>query len=149
MARISGSKNSLSNPRLIDSVRLSRSSEIEQKQSPFELQLKISHVKSELDQLLVDIDKQGKALADQMTLKELKKYHNLIASYIKKATGEMYNLKTQNGDYYNPHKLYMTIEKIDEELEKITQDLLNNESENLYILDKISYIKGLLLNIAI
>ncbi|QNO13705.1 YaaR family protein [Alkalicella caledoniensis] len=148
MARIVNSKNSMSNTRLIDNVRLNRSG-IDQKVSPFELQFKISHLKSELDQLLVDIDEQGKSLSEKMTLKDLKKYHSLIASYIKKATGEMYRLKSENGDYYNPHKIYMTIEKIDEELENITQNLLSTESDNLYVLDKINFIKGLLINIEV
>ena len=148
MARIVNSKNSMSKPRLIDNVRINRTSS-DLNVPPFELHMKISHVKSQLDQLLVDIDKQGKCLSQKMTLKDLKKYHGLIASYIKKATGEMYQLKSQNGDYYNPHKMYITIEKIDAELENLTQNLLNDESNNLYILDKINYIKGLLLNIEV
>lgn len=149
MARILSTKNSLNSQRPVDSIRHNRVNEIEQKQSPFEIQLKISHVKSELDQLLVDIDKQGKELIKSMNLKDLKKYRELISTYIKKATGEMYNLKIQNGDYYNPHKEYVTIEKIDEELDKITKNLLSDESDNLFILDRINYIKGMLLNIAI
>lgn len=149
MARILSTKNSLNSQRPVDSIRSSRVNEVEQKQSPFEIQLKISHVKSELDQLLVDIDKQGKELVRSMNVKDLKKYRELISTYINKATGEMYNLKIQNGDYYNPHKEYITIEKIDEELEKITANLLRDESDNLFILDRISYIKGMLLNIAI
>ena len=149
MARIISTKNSLNNQRLVDNIRQNRIQEVEQKQSPFEIQLKISHVKSELDQLLDDIDKQGRELVKSMNLKDLKKYRELISTYIKKATGEMYSLKIQNGDYYNPHKEYITVEKIDEELEKITANLMSDESDNLFVLDKINYIKGMLLNIAI
>ncbi|SET20456.1 YaaR family protein [Anaerobranca gottschalkii] len=149
MARIVNSKTSLSNSKLIDNIKFQRITEVEQKYSPFELQLKISHLKKELDQLLVDIDKQGKVLAKNMTLKDLKKYRSLISSFIKKATEEMYNLKILNGDYFNPHKQYLVIEKIDEQLEEITQNLLEEEKDNLFILDKINYIKGLLINIAI
>lgn len=149
MARIMSTKNSLNNQRLVDNIRQNRLLEVEQKHSPFELQLKLSHVKSELDQLLVDIDKQGKELVKNMTLKDLKNYRQLIANYIKKATGEMYSLKIENGDYYNPHKEYITIQKIDEELEKITANLLQEESNNLFVLDRINYIKGMLLNITV
>lgn len=148
MARIVNSKTSPSNSKLIDNIKFSKTN-VEQKHSPFELQFKISHLKKELDQLLVDIDKQGHVLTKTMTLKDLKKYRSLISAFIKKATEEMYNLKILNGDYFNPHKQYIVIEKIDEQLEEITQNLLNEEKDNLFILDKINYIKGLLLNIAI
>ncbi|SHK03334.1 hypothetical protein SAMN02745227_01342 [Anaerobranca californiensis DSM 14826] len=149
MARIVNSKTSPSNSKLIDNIKFQRITDVEQKHSPFELQFKISHLKKELDQLLVDIDKQGQVLTKTMTLKDLKKYRSLISAFIKKATEEMYNLKILNGDYFNPHKQYIVIEKIDEQLEEITQNLLNEEKDNLFILDKINYIKGLLLNIAI
>ncbi|WP_353894214.1 YaaR family protein [Proteinivorax hydrogeniformans] len=150
MARISHTKHKpAGGTKLTSLIKTNHKTTTTQNVSDFDLQFKISSVKEQLDQILDDIDQQGQTLSKSMTLDHLKKYHNLVASYIKKATNEMYELKIRSGEYYNPHKLYITVDNIDKELENITNEMLNSEKDRMYILDKINYIKGLLINISV
>ncbi|WP_350342628.1 YaaR family protein [Proteinivorax tanatarense] len=150
MARISNTKHKpASSSKLTSLIKTPPKKDVPNEINEFDLQFKISSVKAQLDQILSDIDEQGRTLSKSMTLDHLREYHSLVATYIKKATSEMYELKIQNGEYYNPHKLYITVDKIDTELENITSEMLNTEKDRMYILEKIDYIKGLLLNISV
>lgn len=105
-------------------------------------------VKEELDTLLKDIDKQGKALGETLNIRDLKKFKDLIQKFLDYAVNKMYNLKEQQGwDRRGRHKVYTLVESVNNELENLTQMVLSEQKDNINILAKMDQIRGLLVDI--
>ena len=105
-------------------------------------------VHRELEKLFIDVEKQGRVLAETMNIKDMKKYRDLIQKFLDYAVNEMYQMNEQHGwDRRGRHKIYLMIETVNKEFENLTSMLLTDQKDGIAVLAKIDEIRGLLIDI--
>ncbi len=102
----------------------------------------------QLEKLASNITKQGENLASHIDVRELRIYKKLISEFIEAAvwSSKKYSKKSLL-DRRGRHKVYAIIKSIDEELELLTQDVLNGEKDNISLLQRLDDIRGLILDL--
>lgn len=112
------------------------------------LRVKGDFIKEKLENLLRDISAQGKKLGENLNIKDLKRYKELVRSFLHEAVDKMYRLKEEAGwDRRGRHKIYTMVKSVDGELENLTSMMLEEQKDNVAILGKIDEIRGMLLDI--
>ncbi|MGF7058432.1 YaaR family protein [Brassicibacter mesophilus] len=106
------------------------------------------NVKQRLEGLLKKLDKQADRLSKNMDIKEVLVYKRLISEFLKESVNSMVKFSKNNFlDRRGRHRVYAIIERVDEELEGLTKDVLSKEKDNIKILKRIDDIRGLILDI--
>lgn len=105
-------------------------------------------VKGKLDNLLAEVDKQGKKLLDQMTIRELKKYKEVVKRFLGEAFKSSFKVKEQAGwDRRGKYKVFTLVEEIDKKMEQLSSLLMEEHKDQLLILETLDEIRGMLLDI--
>ena len=108
-----------------------------------------STIRSSLDELMGEVQAQGERLARHQNFEELSKYKELVRAFLAKAAKDLYRLQSSDGGAAGAGrpggKVYVILEKVDLELEKLAKMVLAGQSPQLRILEKLDQIKGLLL----
>ncbi|WP_257351277.1 YaaR family protein [Pseudalkalibacillus decolorationis] len=102
----------------------------------------------QLTALLVKVDQQGQRLLKSQTLSDLREYKRIVKRFMKEVVDFGIHLKKSRG--WNGHghlETHHLIERIDEELLSITDDLMNKETKAIDLLGRIGEVKGLLVNL--
>lgn len=106
--------------------------------------------KQKLTFLLKEIDEQGEKLSKHIDIRDIKRYRKLISEFLYEAVNHSHKFQKENIlDRRGRHRVYGVINKINQELEELTQEVLKEEKDNINILQKIDEIRGLLLDIII
>lgn len=107
------------------------------------------HLKMErIELLLSNIEEAGLRLARSKTLKDLAKYKSLVKSFIKETIDFGMGLKkSQSWNQFGQTRTLKIVEKIDEKLVELTDELIAKEQKGIDLLDKLGEIKGLLINL--
>jgi hypothetical protein len=101
-----------------------------------------------LNRLSGDIIKQGEVLAQRYDIAELKRYKQMLAEFMAEAVSASYEFsKRPTRDGRGRHHVYATVKKIDEKLEKITQDILGQQVDQIRLIADISDINGMLVDL--
>lgn len=101
-----------------------------------------------LQQLMDDIDQQGKQLGERRNFHELRKYKDLIKQYMNEVSKHGIELhQSETWDPYSGNKTLKTIKTIDAKLMELTKHVLDQQNSSLSILERIGEIKGLLINL--
>ncbi|MHC0038171.1 YaaR family protein [Pseudoneobacillus sp. C159] len=101
-----------------------------------------------LQQLLQNLDKQGQQLSEKRTFHELKKYRDLVKSFMSEVTKHGVGLyQTEIWDMYEGNKSLKTVQLIDRELVELADHVLNQQNSSLSVLEKVGEIKGMLINL--
>lgn len=101
-----------------------------------------------LQQLLTDIDKQGQQLIEKRSFHELRKYKDLVKSFMGEVTKKGIGLyQTEIWDMYEGNKTLKTVQLLDRKLMELTDHVLNQQNSSLSVLERIGEIKGLLINL--
>lgn len=105
-------------------------------------------VKKSLDQLIEELSEQAKVLVKKRTFTELDKYKSLVKNFMKKAVEKMYTVKFSDSSKVMARrkKVYVLVELVDAEMEKLTAQILNSQEESLDILATIDRIRGILVD---
>ncbi|WP_053601255.1 YaaR family protein [Bacillus sp. FJAT-18017] len=104
--------------------------------------------KEHLHQLLQDIDSQGQKLSENPTFQELNKYKNLVKRFMDDVTKNGVGLyQTESWDLYGGNKVLKTVQVIDRKMVELTDQILNQQNDQLSILERIGEIKGMLVNL--
>lgn len=98
---------------------------------------------------LVDkINIQSEILAKKADIRELKIYKQLISEFLDQVVGNSHRFSKRNFlDRRGRHRVYAIVQKVDEELEKLTADVLSSEKDNLTVLHRLDDIRGLILDL--
>jgi uncharacterized protein YaaR (DUF327 family) len=105
-------------------------------------------IKEKLEKLLQDITAQGQKLADNLNIKDLKQYKELVKSFMHEAVNKMYKLKEEAGwDRRGRHKIYTMVQTVDKELEDLTGMMIEEQKDKVAILAKIDEIRGMLIDL--
>ncbi len=109
----------------------------------------VAHFNERVDKALAQIEEIGARLNDSLTLVDLRKYKQAIGALFKDLTTRMVEVKTEMewDSQAWEHRTLVTVRKVDEELEKLTQLVLAQEHDRLAILEKIGEIKGMLIDL--
>ncbi|MFV9511752.1 YaaR family protein [Tepidibacillus sp. LV47] len=111
-------------------------------------QASLKRTKEKLEQLLIQIDEQGKKLAVTRNLQDLKKYKELIKTFIDETVHSGLELDNQHHfDRYGRGKKYKVIRQIDQKLIDLTNLIMDKEQKQIDLLDQIGEMKGLLINL--
>ncbi|MGE4282569.1 MAG: YaaR family protein [Clostridia bacterium] len=102
----------------------------------------------ELALLLGEIDKQGQKLSKNIDIKELIRYKKLISEFLYDAVNNSHKFHKESMlDRRGRHRVYAIISKVNENLERITEEVLKEEKDNIKMLQRMDDIRGLLLDI--
>lgn len=102
----------------------------------------------ELDRLLDKLDEQGRRLVHSRTLVDLHAYKELVRQFLQNTIGEGIALKEKRmTDVRGRSRIYRSVEKVNEQLIQLTEDIVKRESNQLRILEKVGQIKGLLIQL--
>lgn len=105
-------------------------------------------LEEELSYLMKDIKEQGERLVKRMNLHELLRYKKLVAQFLDKVVREMFQLKKSSSwDYYGRHNIYALVKKVNDKLEELTEEIINSQKDQLFILSCVDDIRGLLMDL--
>ncbi len=112
------------------------------------LRVRGDFIKEKLENLLRDITAQGQKLGENLNIKDLKLYKELVRSFLHEAVDKMYQLKEEAGwDRRGRHKIYTVVKTVDRELENLTAMMIQEQRDGVAVLAKIDEIRGMLLDI--
>ena len=105
--------------------------------------------KEELENSLKEIEMLGKDLIRNPNIQNLKSYKAKVQMFLKQALRKIYKVDNKLGlkRLGVDQKVFVSVEKIDEELEKLTLEFINKQEEALGIISMVDGIQGLLCNI--
>jgi hypothetical protein len=115
------------------------------------LGVEMEFVKEELEGVLAEIETLGKELLNNPTMAGLKLYKAKIQNFLKQAMKKIYKVDNKLGlkKLGEDQKVYVSVDKIDEELEKLTMKFLEEQTDSLDLVATVEGIKGLLCNVII
>ncbi|WP_404404910.1 YaaR family protein [Jeotgalibacillus malaysiensis] len=101
-----------------------------------------------LTAMSVEIEDQGKKLADSRTVDDLRKYKGLVKKFMEEAVNNGLQLEDQRGfNRRGRTKVYKIVKEIDTKLIDLTNQVLDKEKKGLDILGTIGEIQGLIINV--
>jgi len=101
-----------------------------------------------LTKMSQDIVKQGEVLAQRYDIAELKRYKQMLAKFMSEAVRWSYEFsKRPTRDGRGRHHVYAIVKRVNEKLEKITQDILSQQVEQIQLIADISDINGMLVDL--
>lgn len=106
------------------------------------------HERERFHQLVEDIQKKGKDLAESKTVEDLVAYKGMIREFLEDAV--QFGLKVEERRGFGRRgrsKVFRVVSNIDEKLIELTDLILEKESPQLRLLNKIGEIQGLLINV--
>lgn len=110
----------------------------------------INYSDLDLEELLDGIHEAGEALKEVPTLVNVKIYKRAVSGFLKFVVKNSLETETTAGANLNPlkkQKRYTIIRVVDEQLERLAAGVMQNQSNMLYILEKIEEINGLIVNL--
>ncbi len=94
------------------------------------------------------IIKQGEALSAKADIYELHKYRKLVDEFIRNAVRSAFTVDVDRSfDRKGKFKEYSTVRKINDQLDKLINHILDRQSDNITLLSRIDSIKGLLIDL--
>lgn len=106
------------------------------------------HWRQSLNKLLAEVDEKAARLKKQQTVRALREYKDAVGRFMKEATRRTYQVKEETGwDRRGNHRSLTTITRVNEELEKLTEMVLDQQKDELGILKKLEDIRGMLVDI--
>lgn len=99
-------------------------------------------------ELMGSITEQGKKLGKKTDIRDMKRYRELIKTFLNEVVYRSHKFSRENYlDRRGRHRVYGIVRLIDENLDKLAEELLKDEKDNIAILNRIDEIRGLLLDI--
>lgn len=105
-------------------------------------------VRSDLEAMLKEIDRQGARLTKTPTYDELKAYRDLVKNFVNEAVGRMYSLHVEAGwDRMGRQKVYSTVRKIDRKMEEMAEKIRLGQASSLDVVASHDAIRGMLVDL--
>ena len=101
-----------------------------------------------LSRMSEDIVRQGEVLAARYDIAELKRYKGMLTEFLTEAIRYSYEFnKRSSRDGHGRHHVYVIVKRINEKLEKMTQDILNGQADQIQLMADINDINGMLVDL--
>lgn len=103
--------------------------------------------KQQLEQQLKKINEKGKFIKERMEMRDLVEYKQMIKEFLEYTVkySHKYSKETKFGRD-GSYKVMGIVQMVNDELEKLTQELMSSEKDKINIVQKISGIQGLLVD---
>lgn len=98
-----------------------------------------------IDKMIEEIDRIGKKLISTRSVEDAKEYKEKIKEYLNLIVKNIYILKKETGPYN--YGVHIRIEVINEKLDNLTKDIIEDQQESIEIANRISEIRGLLVDV--
>lgn len=100
------------------------------------------------DELLRQIDSLSAELKKAPTPSGVKQYRRLVASFIREAMDQTYELNEEtHWDRSGNRKSYITVRNINKALEELTEEVMTREKKQIDLVAKLDEIRGMLLDL--
>lgn len=100
-----------------------------------------------IEELVGNIEKQGKRLAERADMGEMQKYREMVAKLVNETVSNGFAFHKEGKMGPNGRsKIFAMIKTVNEKLDKITQKVLDDEKDNISLLDEVDDIRGLLVD---
>lgn len=100
------------------------------------------------DELLRQIDSVSESIKKAPTPSGIKKYRRLVASFIREATNQTYELNEEtHWDQSGNRKSYLIVRNINQALEELTDEVMQREKKQIDLVAKLDEIRGMLLDL--
>ncbi len=107
-----------------------------------------AELQAKLEGLMSEITASGERLYKKRDVRDMKHYRGLVKEFINEIVTRSHSFSRENFlDRRGRHRIYGIIRMVDENLDKLAQELMKDEKDNLEILNTIGEIRGLLLDI--
>ncbi len=107
-----------------------------------------SDLQARLSSLMNEISEQGKKIAKRTDIRDMRRYRELVKGFLNEILNRSHQFARQNFlDKRGRHRVYGIVKLIDENLDKLAEELIKDEKDNIAILNTIDEIRGLLLDI--
>jgi uncharacterized protein YaaR (DUF327 family) len=101
-----------------------------------------------LDELLEDLDKSAAELKDKRTLGSLRKYKELVQSFLDTVVHQAYEVDQQGGfDRRGRRRVYLLVQQVNQAVVELADLTLQRHADPLALLAKLGEIRGLLLDL--
>lgn len=101
-----------------------------------------------MKKLMQNIFEQGEKLTKTIDVKELRAYKMLLKEFLNQVVDNSNRYtKTTNLDKRGRHKVFITVKKINKEIDALTEDMLEKQKDELKILQRVQDIRGLVLDL--
>lgn len=103
--------------------------------------------KQQLEEQLKKINEKGKFIKEKMEIRDLVEYKKMITEFLERTVKFSYKYSKEtkfgrDGSY----KVMGVVKKVNEELDSLTKEMMSSEKEKINIVEKISGIQGLLVD---
>ena len=106
-------------------------------------------LQEKLKNLMQDITDQGERISKHMDIKDMKRYRELVKSFMNEITSRSHEFSRENFlDRRGRHRVYGIVKLVDKNLDDLAGELMKEEKDHLAIVGKIDDIRGLLLDIS-
>jgi len=104
--------------------------------------------RQQLEEDLKKINEKGKFVKEKMEIRDLVEYKRMIAEFLERTVkfSHKYSKETKFGRD-GSYKVMGIVEKVNEELDELTNQLMNSEKDKINVVQKISGIQGLLVDL--
>jgi len=133
-----------------------RFDQIKINEKSFEKELKTAtkdKLKVYFEDLLKQIEAQGKILVHSPIYENLIQYKNLVQTFMEKVVKNLYFLEENvttiraTQAQIGQRKVYITIKEINKNLSELTEEILQNQTKAINIAAKVEMIQGLLMDL--
>lgn len=101
-----------------------------------------------LDELLAELDRTAAELRDKRTLGILRKYRELVQSFLDTVLHETFAVEQRTGfDRKGRRRIYVLVQQVNQALEELTRLTLARHADPLALLEKLGEIRGLLVDL--
>ena len=106
-------------------------------------------LQEKLKNLMQDITDQGERISKHMDIKDMKRYRELVKSFMNEITSRSHEFSRENFlDRRGRHRVSGIVKLVDKNLDDLAGELMKEEKDHLAIVGKIDDIRGLLLDIS-
>lgn len=111
-------------------------------------ELEQESIRIELKSLYEKIETTAGKLSDKLFIDDLISYKKLVREFLNIAVNNSHVFFKENSlDRRGRHRIYSLVKKVDQELDELTQEFIDLESNRLNILKKLNHIQGILMDI--
>lgn len=105
-------------------------------------------IRTELKSLYEKIETTAGKLSEKLFIDDLISYKKLVREFLNIAVNNSHVFFKENSlDRRGRHRIYSLVKKVDQELDELTQEFIDLESNRLNILKKLNHIQGILMDI--
>ncbi len=98
--------------------------------------------------MMEDITMQGEKIKKRKNITDMRKYRSLIKNFMNEVINRSHKFSRENFlDRRGRHRVYGIIRRVDENLDRLAEELMKEEKDNIQILGLIGEIRGMLIDL--